>query len=280
MATLLQRIVNMDLNPVEQLYDSDPQREWAREDRHRTEFAVTRRVLADYLPPPPATIADLGGGPGRYAIPLAQQGYQVTLVDLSQENLALAQNKAAEAGTELAAVVHANVLSLPDLPEFKYDAVLLMGPLYHLLEQAERETAVAIAYKLLKPGGLIFAAFITRFAPFRDMAGKGHTSWISDHAERAQQILETGKNKAHPGNSFPDSYFAHPDEIKPLMEGADFETAALVGCEGIVAGHEEHINQLDGKLWKQWLDLNYRFSHEPSLYGASDHLLYIGQKGQ
>ena len=78
------------MNPVEQLYDSDPQREWAREARHRTEFAVTRRALADYLPPSPAAIADLGGGPGRYAIPLTQQGYAVTLVDLSRENLAAA----------------------------------------------------------------------------------------------------------------------------------------------------------------------------------------------
>ena len=81
------------MNPVEQLYDSDPQREWAREARHRTEFAITRRVLADYLPAAPATIADLGGRPGRYAIPLAQQGYAVTLVDLSRGNLALAQEK-------------------------------------------------------------------------------------------------------------------------------------------------------------------------------------------
>lgn len=267
------------MNPVEQLYDNDPQREWAREARHRTEFAITRRVLADYLPAAPATIADLGGGPGRYAIPLAQQGYAVTLVDLSQGNLALAQEKAAEAGVELAAVVHANVLALPSLPEGKYDAVLLMGPLYHLLELAERETAVAIAHKRLQPGGLIFAAFITRYAAFRDMVSGGYPDWISQYPERAQQLLETGRNPAGPGSGFPNSYFAHPDEIKPLMETAGFQTLALVGCEGIVAGHEDHINQLEGELWQKWVDLNYQFAHEPSLYGASDHLLYVGRKG-
>jgi S-adenosylmethionine-dependent methyltransferase len=193
------------MNPVEQLYDSDPPREWAREARHRTEFAVTRRALADYLPPVPAAVADLGGGPGRYAIPLAQQGYAVTLVDLSQANLALAQAKVAEVGVELAAVIHANVLSLPTLPEAQYDAILLLGPLYHLLELAERETAVAIAHNLLKPGGLIFAAFITRFAPFRDMASKGYVDWIATYAERARLIWETGQNPAQPGNSFSDS---------------------------------------------------------------------------
>ena len=266
------------MNPVEQLYDNDPQREWARAVRHRTEFAITQRVLADFLPPAPATIADLGGGPGRYAIPLTQQGYAVTLVDLSQGNLALAQTKAAEAGVELTAVIHANVLSLPRLPADKYDVVLLLGPLYHLLELAERETAVAIAYKLLQPGGLILAAFVTRFAVFRDMAAKGYPDWIATYPERARQILETGQNPAGPDNNFPNSYFAHPDEIKPLMEAAGFETRALIGCEGIVAGHEAHINQLQGELWAQWVDLNYQFSQEPSLYGASDHLLYVGQK--
>lgn len=266
------------MNLVEQHYDNDPQHEWAREARHRTEFAITRRALADYLPPAPATIADLGGGPGQYAIPLAQQGYAVTLVDLSQGNLALAQEKAAEAGVELAAVVHANVLSLPALPEETYDVILLLGPLYHLLERAERETAVAIAYKLLKPDGLIFAAFVTRYAAFRDMVSGGYPEWIIQYPERAQQLLETGRNPAGPGSGFPNSYFAHPDEIKPLMETAVFETLALIGCEGLVAGHEDHINQLDGDLWQQWVELNYHFAHEPSLYGASDHLLYVGRK--
>ena len=266
------------MNPVEQLYDSDPQREWARETRHRTEFAVTRRALADYLPPPPAAIADLGGGPGRYAIPLTQQGYAVTLVDLSRENLALAQVKAAEAGVELAAVIHANVLALPGLPEEKYDAVLLLGPLYHLLEQAERETAVVSCHDLLQPGGLIFAAFVTRYAAFRDMVTGGYLDWIIQYPERAKHLLETGCNPAGPGSGFPNSYFAHPDEVKPLMETAGFITLNLIGCEGLVAGHEEHVNQLDGELWDQWVDLNYRFGQEPPLYGASDHLLYVGQK--
>jgi hypothetical protein len=153
-----------------------------------------------------------------------------------------------------------------------------MGPLYHLLEQAERETAVAIAHKLLKPGGLIFAAFITRFAPFRDMASKGYADWIATYAERARLISETGQNPAQPGNSFSDSYFAHPDEIKPLLETADFQTINLIGCEGVVAGHESHVNQLEGELWEQWVDLNYRLGQEPSLYGAADHLLYVWRK--
>ncbi|HEX6386847.1 MAG TPA: methyltransferase domain-containing protein [Anaerolineae bacterium] len=83
---------------VERHYYQQAQREWERLERHRTEFAVTLRALADCLPPPPATILDVGGGPGRYAIALTQRGYTVTLLDLSRNNLALARVKAQEAG--------------------------------------------------------------------------------------------------------------------------------------------------------------------------------------
>ncbi|MCA9934894.1 MAG: methyltransferase domain-containing protein [Ardenticatenaceae bacterium] len=265
------------MNPVEQLYDSDPQREWERLDRHRTEFAVTWRALQAYLPLPPTAVADIGGGPGRYAIALAQAGYRVTLLDLSRGNLALAQKKAQAAGVTLAGALHGNALQLP-LPPISFDAALLFGPLYHLLDLAERETAVAQTHTILKPVGLIFAAFITRFAPFRDMAAKGYGDWIINHAERAAMILQTGQNPALPGNSFPNSYFAHPDEVRPLLESQGFETLAVIGCEGVVAGHEQHINGLQGELWEEWVSLNYRLGQDPALHGAADHLLYVGRK--
>jgi 2-polyprenyl-3-methyl-5-hydroxy-6-metoxy-1,4-benzoquinol methylase len=84
------------LNETETFYDQNAQYEWDRLQRHRTEFAVTLRVLKDYLPPAPAKIADIGGGPGRYSIALAQRGYQVTLIDLSKGCLEFAKQKAHE----------------------------------------------------------------------------------------------------------------------------------------------------------------------------------------
>ena len=94
------------MDKIEQFYDGAVQREWERLDRHRMEFAITLRALADHLPPPPATILDIGGGPGRYSIALAQRGYTVTLLDLSQVQLDWARAKAAEAGVALADYVH------------------------------------------------------------------------------------------------------------------------------------------------------------------------------
>jgi S-adenosylmethionine-dependent methyltransferase len=260
---------------VQTYYDQNAVAEWERLERHRTEFAVTMRALGEFLPRPLAAVLDVGGGPGRYAIALAAQGYRVTLTDLSDANLDLARRKAQEAGVTLAQIGQANALDLSLLATAVYDAVLLLGPLYHLLTAVERQQAVGEARRVLKDGGLLFAAFITRFAPLRD-AAQGYPDWLVDNWPYAQRMLETGVHDQAQG--FTNAYFAHPDEIVPYMEAAGFATLALIGCEGLVAGHEEKVNALQGEAWQRWVDLNYRLGQEPSLHGAADHLLYIGRK--
>ena len=263
------------MSRVEQYYDQTVHDEWNRLDVHRTEFAVTMLALSDFLPPPPASILDIGGGPGRYTIALAQRGYDVTLLDLSEANLAFAREKAAGAGVTVSAFIHANILALPDLPASSYDAVLLLGPLYHLLAEEERFQAVQQSLRVLKPGGPLFAAFITRFAQFR-YAAKHNPTWLPRDQEYIEQLLATGAHTV-PG-LFTDAYFAHPEEIVPFMESTGLLTLQLVGCEGAVSRIEEQINQLQGDEWEFWTQMNYRLGQEPTMYGASDHLLYIGQQ--
>lgn len=272
------------MNPVEVHYDQNAEREWERLDRHRTEFAVSCRVLAEFLPHPPGRILDVGGGPGRYTIHLTRQGYQVQLIDLSRRSLDIAIEKSVDEGIYLPPPIQGNALSLPDrLPGVVedytgvFDAVLLMGPLYHLLDEHERLSAASEAYRVLRPGGLVFAAFLTRFAPLRDIAIHS-PAWIRTNPERFMQLLETGQNPAHTASTFPDSFFAHPDDIEPFMATAGFRMDHLQGCEGLVAGHEDLVNSIDGELWADWVELNYRVGREPSMRGASDHLLYVGSK--
>jgi S-adenosylmethionine-dependent methyltransferase len=261
------------MSDVQTFYDQHAEAEWTRLDRHRTEFAVTLRALREFLPPSPARILDIGGGPGRYAIALTLHGYQVTLVDFSQASLALAHDKARQAGVTFDAVVHANALDLSALPAAAYASVLLMGPLYHLLTPAERWQAVQEARRVLTLQGCIFAAFVTRFAPLRDCACR-YPATILDHWAYVEPLLAMGVD--HHPQGFADAYFAHPADIVPWMERAGFATLGLLGCEGIVAGHEEPINTVSGEAWERWVDLNYRLGQDPSLHGAADHLLYIG----
>lgn len=261
---------------VEDYYDQNAQDEWERLTRHRIEFQVTLQALSEFLLPPPARLIDIGSGPGRYAITLAQRGYRVTLVDLSSGSLAMARQKATEAGVELEGFIHANALDLTSLPAESFDAALLLGPLYHLHKLEDRRTALEQARRLLRPDGLVFASFITRFAGFRDAAVHGY-SFVLDHPAYSEKLLATGIHDN--GEGFTDAYFAHPDEVIPLGERAGFTTLRLMGCEGILAGHEEYVNSLSGADHDFWLDLNYRMAQDACLLGASDHLLYIGRKG-
>ena len=270
------------MNPVEAYYERNAAREWERLERHRTEFAVTCRALDDFLPPPPGRILDVGGGPRRYAIHLTKLGYHITLLDLSQKNLDLALEKSIGEGIYLPPPVRGDALDLPKTLDGEetdnwFDAVLLMGPLYHLLRAEDRLKAIHEARRVLRPGGLIFAAFLTRFAPLRDLAVHS-PAWILEHPDRFGQLLDQGLNRAHESSTFPDSYFIHPDDIVPFMALGGFRAIALLSCEGLVAGHEAAVNDLTGELWSAWVNLNYRLSQEPALRGAADHLLFVGSK--
>jgi ubiquinone/menaquinone biosynthesis C-methylase UbiE len=235
---------------------------------------VTLRAFDDFLPTPPSSVLDIGGGPGRYSIELARRGYAVTLLDISGESVKLARQRAEEAHVSLAAFIHGNAMDLGDLDAAGFEVVLLMGPLYHLLTREERVQAIREAMRVLKPGGRLFATFITRFAPFRVVVNRD-PAWLRENPAYALQLLETGLHDQP--TTFAKAYYAHPREVVPLMENCGVQTLLLLGCEGVVAGHEEKVNELQGEGWQAWVELNYRVGRDSSLYGASDHLLYVGQ---
>lgn len=263
---------------IARYYDAQPEQEWERMDQHRTEFGITLRALAERLPPPPADILDCGGGPGRYSLELARQGYRMTLFDLSAGNLALARRKAAEAGLELQAFEQGTALDLSRFATEQFDVVLLMGPLYHLLEEHERLQALREAYRVLKPGGVLFAAFIARYAAHIDLAER-NPNWILVKPEDGERILATGQLPWR-GSGEPVfvAYFAYPTEVEPLCRKGGFEVETVLALEGLVAQAEEEINALGEEAWQAWLDVNYRVATDPSIHGGAEHLLAVAVK--
>ena len=129
------------------------------------EFERTQEIVLRRLPPPPATIADIGGGPGRYALWLAGLGYRVVhrdVVPMHVEQLLAAASAKPEAGSAVESAV-GDARSL-DLADASVDAVLLLGPLYHLTRRADRVQALREACRVVRPGGPVFAAAISRWA--------------------------------------------------------------------------------------------------------------------
>jgi S-adenosylmethionine-dependent methyltransferase len=258
-------------------YDKRADDEWQRQDRHRMEFAVSKRLLSDHLPRR-GRVLDCGGGPGRYAIWLASQGYEVTLFDLSRVCLDRARTEAELQSLDL----QYELGTATDLSRFEdatFDAVLLMGPLYHLREFEERRLALMESARVLRPGGKVAAAFITRVAPLRYVA-KEQPETVLELYNAMLNVTRQGFDESFPppDDDHFNAYFAHPDEIDPLLREAGLSVLGLFAAEGFVGALDETMNALEGSEWDAWVDLNYRLASEPTLFSAADHILAIARK--
>ena len=265
-----------DIQDIAAYYNNDPLREHTRLERHQLEYDLTWRFLAQYLPAQ-GTILEIGAATGNYTLELAKRGYVVTAVDMSVGLLEENKKQIMKAGLEKqVSFVLADARDLYKLTKRDFDVVLLMGPLYHLVLETDRQQALKEAYEHLKPGGILFSAFISRFGIMGDLV-KNLPEWIEDK-EEVRSILEQGKDPHHhPGEGFR-GYFARTSEISRLHEEMGFETIVLAGVEPAIGADDESYNKLDGKQRQLWLDLFYLISTEESILGASRHLLYIGRK--
>ncbi|MDB5075870.1 MAG: Methyltransferase type 11 [Chloroflexi bacterium] len=265
------------VSEVRAYYEKQPDREWHRLLRHRVEYAITIRALRDALPAG-ARVLDAGGGPGRYAVALASAGHTVTLFDLSPKLLARARHHAAERKVQLAGYVEGTATNLAAFDNASFEAVLLLGPLYHLPLVEDREQVLREARRVLVPGGALIAAFMTRYAPIRTLARQDPRLLIRD-AERYETLLSSGVLPGPvAGDEAVHGYFARAEEIPPLLEGAGFAPPRLLAAEGIVDGIEDRVVALQGPAWTAWADLNYDLADDPGLLAATSHILAITRR--
>lgn len=265
------------MKEIENFYDKDPTIEWKRLENNKIEFDMTMKHLKNYLEPA-SKILDVGGGPGRYAIALSEAAHDVTLVDLSSKNLVLAKQKADENGILINDYVHSNVLNLSENIEETFDAVLCFGPLYHLVTEEDREKAITECLKRLKPGGFLFTAFISAYAPINDCVTY-YPEGIIGYKKHLIQYLKDGVNivsQENPG--FTTAYFIDPMAIQPLMEKFDLETLAITGLEGLFAQSKDSITALSEEAYEEWLDLNFRIASNPMTWAGTEHMLHVGRK--
>ena len=128
-------------------------------------------ILERFLPEPPATILDVGGGPGVHAFALAERGYQVQLFDLTPAHVEQARQLTPDALRPRIEARLGDARKL-DRGAGTADGYLLLGPLYHLTERADRIAAIREASRILKSGGTLVAAAITRFGSLLDGLGR------------------------------------------------------------------------------------------------------------
>ena len=264
-----------DIRDIAGFYNRDPEQEHQRLAEHQLEYELTWRILDRYLPAS-GRLLEVGAATGVYTLPLAKRGYEITAVDLSQEQIRFGRKRVREAGlSERVQFLVSDVRFLSLMQQAHYDAVLLMGPLYHLVEYTDRRKALREVFIRVKPGGLIFSAFISRLGILGDLM-KNVPDWIEKQAE-VDSLLARGRDTVKASMNFR-GYFVRASEIAPLHESVGFENLELVGVEPAISADDESYNRLEGRQRELWLDLMERISGEVSILGASRHLLYIGKK--
>jgi SAM-dependent methyltransferase len=265
-----------DISNIAAYYNRNPGSEHRRLEEHQLEYDLTWRFLEVYLPPS-GEILEIGAGTGHYTLGLVQMGYTVTAVDFSKANLEACQEYLTKAGfANRVEFILDDARYMNDVPQKEYDAVLLMGPLYHLVEESDRKMALKQAYDRLRTGGVIFSAFISRFGIF-GVIMKIMPDSIEDQ-KQVRSVLTRGRDReGWPSGGFR-AFFSTVEEIAPLHEKIGFQTIKLVGVEPAISADDESYNKLEGERRGLLLNLLYEISDQPSIVGASQHLLYIGRK--
>lgn len=243
------------------------------------EYERTLDLLSRVLPAE-GEIFDVGGGTGRYAVTLAKAGRAVRLLDLMPLHIETARLHAAEQGVSLAEARVGDALALP-WADGSASAALLLGPLYHLTEEADRLRALAEARRVLRPGGVVIAAGISRFASALDGIASRHVEAPAFRAILAADLASgQHRNPANHPAWFTTAFFHRPEELRAELVLAGFSDVRVYAVEGPawlvrdLPGREE--NPL---LWAEVLAVLRQIEEEPALLGASAHLLAVGRRG-
>lgn len=257
--------------------------EWGRLNREPIEFIINMHHIQSMLPPE-GHILDNGAGPGKYSIELAKRGYRVTLTDLTPRLVEFARTKAQEYQVEgqFDGFYPADARDLSLFPDNHFDAVLMLGPLYHLQTEADRVQAVQELHRVTKPGGLVFAAFMTK-TRFLTNSLLYPEHWKPNHTiEGIQQFLRTGMFDHADEGRFTGAYYFDIVEITPFMESQSFETVKLIGSSSIAGAMTpeqwDYWRQQGDETYRQIMDIVMKESENPYLLGSASHLLYIGRK--
>jgi S-adenosylmethionine-dependent methyltransferase len=251
----------------------------------RGQGRVHRHLARHRHLPPGTSVLDIGGGPGRYSLWLAERGHRVVLADLSPELLAIARDQvaASAAGVLVEEIVEADACDLGRWPNGSFDAALSLGPFYHLPAPAERDRAAAELARVLRPAGSAFVALMPRYTFLR------RTVALPDERPRLAQpdfvarVLDDGVFINDLPGRFTGGYGARPDEVAPFFERHGFTMLTLLASQGIAAGLEDALAELAGSnpaAYQATLDVVVRTAGDPSILGLSSHLLYVGRKSR
>jgi SAM-dependent methyltransferase len=270
----------MSVDDLRAYYAARGDSEWARLDRPEgvIEWRLTCRTLATHLPPG-GRLLDLGGGPGRYAEWLAARGHRVVLADLSAELLDVARARLASAAVE--EIVQVDACDLSRFGDASFDAVVALGPFYHLPDAERRDRAARELVRVLRPGGIAVIACMPRTQLLRRVMSRDLESVRLMDDEFVSALLDRGELVNPVRGHFTDGHGVRPEEVAPYFAGHGLSSIELRAAEGISSAIEAEVIRLattDPPRFERVMELLWRTATEPSILGMCSHLLFVARK--
>ena len=229
----------------------------------RVEFLTTVRYIEKYLTPN-AKILDVGAGAGEYSLYFSKKGYQVSALELAEANINAFRAKIRSDDTiDLA---QGNALDLSRYDKGAFDAVLLMGPLYHLHNEADKLRCIEEAKRVCKPDGKIFFAFISN-----DIVILTMQQCQEDYLMNGDYNKETFRL-----DDFP-FVFHTVDQSRALLSKAGIQISHEIAADGASELLQDLVNSLDEPSYRQYLKYHFYICEKPEFLGVSNHLLFVGR---
>lgn len=270
-----------DFNKVEQYYSIFD--EWARLDMPsgKLEFELTKSIIAKHLKLGDRVL-DLGGGPGRYSIEFAQLGYEMHLADLSEELLLTAKAKIEEYGAQnVKSVTRVNAIDLSVYEDGSFDVVLLMGPLYHLINETDRNKCLIEVNRVLKHGGLVIAAYIPYLSGAIGIVDRLFFAPSHVNTDNLEDVFSNGIFRNNSTRGFQEGYYPTTTELVELFSNNGFEESYVRSVRGFGFGREENIYKLkeeNVELYNQMIEYINLTASDEAIIETCAHALYIGNK--
>ena len=265
---------------VKEFYTGQVRAEWRRlvkNSYHRLEFDTTLHFLNKYLPEA-GFLLDAGGGPGRYTLELAKQGYDLVLLDATQANLDFARRQVNRQGLKnrVKQITTGSIVDLSRFDDETFDAVLCTGgPLSHVLDPQDRQKAVSELVRVAKPGAPIFVSVIGKLAVLVVILMESDYEIGMPHY---QHLLETGDYLG--GHGFTACHFYLPEELRQEFTRQGLQILELIGLEGISTQHIHQVNQLakDKLRYQVWLETHIHTCTHAGAVAISEHMLIVCRK--
>lgn len=269
---------------VKNYYNQNANAEWNRLNTpySKIEFETSKYMMEKYLPKN-GHILDIGSGPGRYSIELLKKGYKVTLLDISQNELDIAQDKIHDLGMTAEKYICESATKLEEHFEDDkqlFDGILVMGPMYHLHHSADRKKVLTDVKRLLKPNGVAFIAYINSWGLIK--ASLIEFPYEFEDIDAFDKYVD-GNLKFNEGESFTSTYFTTPILAKKEIQDCGLEIVSYGGAESFLAGMGTQLTELYNdmpKVYSNYLKIAPKYAELPQYRDSTEHLNFIVKRAK